>query len=101
MGSDKDLVVGLQLTHSGRFCKPNSQTRMEPRILYRHPILDRKFHLTDDVHVFSDGEIRTLIDDYIIAAVTTMETAGVLGAGRAAQVLANHATVPVSARQPR
>jgi len=73
MGSDKGLVIGLQLTHSGRFCKPNSQTRMEPRILYRHPILDRKFHLADDVHVFSDGEIRTLIDDYIIAAKRAWE----------------------------
>ena len=62
MGSDKDLVIGLQLTHSGRFCKPNSQTKMEPRILYRHPILDRKFHLAADVHVFTDSEIRVLID---------------------------------------
>src|SRR5688572_29338394 len=33
------VVVGLQLTHSGRFSRPNS-TRPEPRILYRHPIMD-------------------------------------------------------------
>src|SRR5260370_1223161 len=38
-GSDKDLLVGLQLTHSGRYSKPNSHTRAEPRTLYRHPIL--------------------------------------------------------------
>ena len=48
MGDDRDLVIGLQLTHSGRFCKPNDQVRMEPRILYRHPVLDRKFRLKDD-----------------------------------------------------
>ena len=31
MGDDKDLVIGLQLTHSGRFCKPNDKAKMEPR----------------------------------------------------------------------
>jgi NADPH2 dehydrogenase len=68
MGDDKGLVIGLQLTHSGRFCKPNDNTRMEPRILYRHPILDRKFHVAADHPLLSDGEIRALIDDYVIAA---------------------------------
>ena len=68
MGDDKDLVIGLQLTHSGRFCKPNDNARMEPHILYRHPILDRKFHVAPDHPLFSDGDIRALIDDYVIAA---------------------------------
>ena len=35
----------LQLTHSGRFCRPFSKDRMEPFIAYRHPILDRRFGL--------------------------------------------------------
>src|SRR5215212_3865514 len=39
-GRTDDLLVGLQLTHSGRFAKPNDKRRMEPRILYRHPCLD-------------------------------------------------------------
>lgn len=68
MGDDKGLVIGLQLTHSGRFCKPNDNARMEPRILYRHPILDRKFHVAADHPLPSDGEIRALIGDYVIAA---------------------------------
>jgi 2,4-dienoyl-CoA reductase-like NADH-dependent reductase (Old Yellow Enzyme family) len=68
MGDDKGLVIGLQLTHSGRFAKPNDSKRPEPQILYRHPVLDRKFGLKDDVHVFTDAEIRALIDDYVIAA---------------------------------
>ena len=68
MGDDTGLVIGLQLTHSGRFCKPNDKARMEPRILYRHPILDRKFHVAADHPLFTDGEIRALIDDYVIAA---------------------------------
>lgn len=68
MGSDDGLVIGLQLTHSGRFAKPNDKKRMEPMILYRHPVLDRKFGLKDDVPVFSDGQIRALIDDFVVAA---------------------------------
>ena len=68
MGDDRDLVVGLQLTHSGRFCKPNDKARWEPRILYRHPILDRKFRTTADHPLFTDGEIRALIADYVEAA---------------------------------
>ncbi len=31
VGDDRGLVIGLQLTHSGRFCKPNDNTRFEVR----------------------------------------------------------------------
>lgn len=67
-GSAEDLVIGFQLTHSGRFCKPHDFTRFEPRVAYRHPILDRRFHVTQDAQVWSDGEIERLIEDYIEAA---------------------------------
>ncbi len=63
-----DLVIGFQLTHSGRFCKPNDKKRMEPRVAYRHPILDRKFNVTSDAQMFTDGEIEELIQCYIHAA---------------------------------
>ena len=68
MGDDKGLVVGLQLTHSGRFCKPNDHHKMEPMILYRHPLLDRRQKLGPDYPLISDGEIRRLIDDYVQTA---------------------------------
>jgi NADPH2 dehydrogenase len=68
MGSDEGLVIGLQLTHSGRFCKPNDHHRQEPMILYRHPILDRKFKLKPDHPIMSDGDIRQLIDQYVAVA---------------------------------
>ena len=42
-GTADDLLIGFQLTHSGRFSKPESKTQMAPRILYRHPMLDRKY----------------------------------------------------------
>jgi NADPH2 dehydrogenase len=66
--SADDLVIGFQLTHSGRFCKPNDKKRMEPRVAYRHPILDRKFNVTSDTQVFADGEIEQLIECYVAAA---------------------------------
>src|SRR2546427_1681794 len=67
-GSADDLVIGFQLTHSGRFCKPTDKFRMEPRVAYRHPILDRKFDVRSDAQVFKDEEIEPLIAKYIEAA---------------------------------
>ena len=67
-GTGDDLVIGFQLTHSGRFCKPNDKSRTEPRVAYRHPILDKKFNVTSDAQVFTDGEIERVIECYIAAA---------------------------------
>lgn len=67
-GTTDDLVIGFQLTHSGRFCKPNDKFKMEPRVAYRHPILDRKFNVTNDDQVWSDDEIEELIRCYVRAA---------------------------------
>jgi 2,4-dienoyl-CoA reductase-like NADH-dependent reductase (Old Yellow Enzyme family) len=67
-GRTDDLVIGFQLTHSGRFCKPNDKKRMEPRVAFRHPILDRRFNVTSDTQVFTDAEIEELIQCYIRAA---------------------------------
>ena len=36
-GSDGRPVVGLQLTHSGRYCRPNAWDRPEPCIAANHP----------------------------------------------------------------
>jgi NADPH2 dehydrogenase len=68
-GNTDDLLVGFQLTHSGRFCKPNHQKKMEPQILYPHPILNKKYGLADDYPVITDDYIDWLIDDFITAAV--------------------------------
>jgi NADPH2 dehydrogenase len=68
MGEEKDLLIGLQLTHSGRFCRPYDKKRMEPRILYHHPILDAKFGIGPDYPLMTDGEIRQLIAQYVEAA---------------------------------
>ncbi len=67
-GSTEDLLVGLQLTHSGRFCRPNEKTRLEPKILYHHPLLDAKFGLPAGYPVMTDAEIEDLIAFYVRAA---------------------------------
>src|SRR6266700_5031588 len=72
-GTADDLVIGFQLTHSGRFCKPYDRKRMEPRVAYRHPILDKKFNVTSDAQVFTDAEIEQLIEKYIEAAQLAWE----------------------------
>jgi NADPH2 dehydrogenase len=68
-GSLEGLLVGLQLTHSGRFCRPNDK-RLEPRIAYHHPLLDAKFGIdpTDDSIVWTDEQLEQLIEDYVVAA---------------------------------
>ena len=63
-----DLLVGLQLTHSGRFCRPNEKARTEPRILYHHPMLDAKFGVAPDYPVITDDYIHRLIDRFVAAA---------------------------------
>lgn len=68
-GSADDLLIGLQLTHSGRFCRPNDKKRLEPQILYPHPLLNPKFNLPDDYPLLADDDIDELIEDFISAAV--------------------------------
>ena len=68
MDSDDDLLIGIQLTHSGRYCRPYVHDRPEPRILYRHPILDRRLNLPDDYPLLTDAEIESIIEDFHTAA---------------------------------
>lgn len=71
-GNADDLFIGLQLTHSGRFSRPTDKT-LEPHILYRHPLLDRKFNLPQDFPVMRDEEIDRLIQDFVQAAALAQQ----------------------------
>ena len=66
--SANDLLVGLQLTHSGRFSRPNEKAKPEPRILYHHPILDSRVNIDSNFPILSDDQVREIIDDFIRAA---------------------------------
>ena len=63
---DATQVTGLQLTHSGRWSRP--QGAPLPRTVYEHPWLDRRVGV-DARAVFSDDELDELAEDYIAAAV--------------------------------
>jgi NADPH2 dehydrogenase len=72
-GTTDDLVIGFQLTHSGRYCRPHDKARWESRVAFRHPILDRKFNVTSDEQVLTDAEVKELIGDYVRAARVAWE----------------------------
>ena len=61
------MLVGFQLTHSGRFSRPQ-KTGPWPQILYHHPLLDRKFGIPEDYPVLTDDEIARVIDCFVEAA---------------------------------
>ena len=67
-GKTDDLLIGFQLTHSGRFCRPNDKKRWESRIAYRHPILDKKFNVTSDDQILTDADLKELVKAYAAAA---------------------------------
>jgi 2,4-dienoyl-CoA reductase-like NADH-dependent reductase (Old Yellow Enzyme family) len=66
VGSSHDLVVGLQLTHSGRWSRPDGEPA--PRIAYRHALLDRRARVESDDAVLSDAELDELVDCYVAAS---------------------------------
>ena len=68
--SADSLVTGLQLTHSGRFCKPYAGKGLQPRIACHHPLLDARFGIAsdDDSPILSDDELRQLVDQYAVVA---------------------------------
>ena len=66
-GRSDDLLVGLQLTHSGRFCKPDDKVRAEPVTLYEHPLLDRKFAVDTGRCIASDEQVAAIVERFIAA----------------------------------
>jgi NADPH2 dehydrogenase len=67
-GNTDDLLIGFQLTHSGRFCRPGPGSDLKPWIAYRHPILDAKFGIDSDDPIISDDEVKRLIEQFVGAA---------------------------------
>lgn len=61
-----DQVVGLQLTHSGRYARPTA-AGPAPRTLYAHPVLDDRVGAGEATH-FSDDELDDLVATFIHAA---------------------------------
>jgi 2,4-dienoyl-CoA reductase-like NADH-dependent reductase (Old Yellow Enzyme family) len=64
--ADADLFIGLQLTHSGRWSRPNVFDRPEPLAAVPNVILDRR--VPAGVPVLSDEALDALVEDFVRAA---------------------------------
>ena len=64
--ADGDLLVGLQLTHSGRFARPDIYDAPAPLTASCHPILDRRF--PKGVRILEDEELDGLVVEFVAAA---------------------------------
>jgi len=65
-GSADGLVVGLQLTHSGRWSRPTGASR--PQLAFHHPVLDQRVDV-EAAFVLSDDDLDALVGAYVDAAV--------------------------------
>lgn len=65
-GSSADLLLGLQLTHSGRFSRPDGSPK--PRTAFRDPLLDARVGVDSDAALLSDTELDELLDAYAAVA---------------------------------
>jgi len=72
-GEARDLVIGLQLTHSGRFCRPHEETRLEPVIAFHHPVLDARYPACAGVSPVSDAEVGRIVEAFGRAASLALE----------------------------
>ncbi len=61
-GGDGDLLVGLQLTHSGRY------SYRKPLIAVRDPILDARMGIGPSHPLLDDDDLKRLVDHYVRAA---------------------------------
>jgi 2,4-dienoyl-CoA reductase-like NADH-dependent reductase (Old Yellow Enzyme family) len=68
-GATDDLLVALQLTHSGRFSRPTPAGH-RPRIACHHPLLDARHGVdpADAACVLTDDDVERLIDAFVAAA---------------------------------
>ena len=66
-GTCEDFIVGLQLTHSGRYSHPNDDAKLESVTAYSHPLLDERFHCTEK-NVVSDAEVKKIVEAFGKAA---------------------------------
>jgi NADPH2 dehydrogenase len=65
-----DPIVGLQLTHSGRWARPHGEPA--PRVAYRNPVTDPRVGVTDAC-VLTDTEVDDLVEAFVAAAVVAAE----------------------------
>jgi NADPH2 dehydrogenase len=73
VGSPEDLLIGLQLTHSGRFARPNDKKRWNRASCTITRCWTSAFNVPAEHPVMTDDEIDDLIADFVIAASRARE----------------------------
>src|SRR6185369_2386767 len=63
--ADRDLYVGLQLTHSGRYARPE-RGHADPQVAYAHPQLDAR--CPAGVRQLTDDDLDRLVETFVSAA---------------------------------
>jgi NADPH2 dehydrogenase len=66
-GDTGDLLVPMQLTHSGRYSVPRKI------IAYHNPAIDQRSHIPPDYPVISDDDLERLEDRYVEAAKLALQ----------------------------
>lgn len=61
-GKTDDLLFGLQLTHSGRYCYRG------PRLATADPLLNGRYGVDADTPLMTDDELKALVDHYVTTA---------------------------------
>jgi len=71
-GAEAGLLIGLQLTHSGRYSRPKGPP--EPWLAYDHPWLNRRMGLPiPSSRVMSDDQLGELAQAFIVAAILAQQ----------------------------
>lgn len=69
-GDDSDLLIGIQLTHSGRYSNPRPLIAFHDPLMDPRTVVDKSSGRTVDstYPVLTDDELARLVDDYVAAA---------------------------------
>ena len=70
-GTGVEQVVGLQLTHSGRWARPEGAPA--PKIAAHHPAWDRRAGIPADLPLLTDGELEQIGARFVLAARAAQE----------------------------
>ncbi|PCJ66996.1 MAG: NADH:flavin oxidoreductase [Candidatus Hydrogenedentota bacterium] len=70
--SVSDLVIGLQLTHSGRFARPHGPR--DGKRVFSHPFLEEKYPEDECIPILTDGELEAIGENFVEAAQIAAES---------------------------
>ncbi|MAG57407.1 MAG: NADH:flavin oxidoreductase [Planctomycetes bacterium] len=66
-------VLGLQLTHSGRFARPTAEGPA-PRIVHHHPVLAARYGIDPELPLLTDIELDAIGENFVAAAKVAQRT---------------------------